>query len=61
MATKENSKENSKSDEDILKVARERFKIADEAETQIRILAKEDLEFRAGKQWPDDVKKRHSF
>jgi hypothetical protein len=44
-----------KSDEDILKIARDRFQLASDAETEIRKLALEDHEFSAGKQWPDDV------
>lgn len=43
------------SDESLLKQAKDRFKLAGEAEEENRRLAKEDLEFRSGKQWPDDV------
>ncbi len=45
-----------KSNEDILAIARERFDLAVEAELEIRKEALSDLEFRAGKQWPDDMK-----
>jgi hypothetical protein len=45
-----------KSDEDILRVARERFTLAEEAEREIRQVALEDLEFRTGNQWPADVR-----
>lgn len=55
MANTENL-ENSNSDESILQLAIERFRLAEEAESEIRKYALEDLEFRAGMQWPDDVK-----
>lgn len=45
------------SDEEILRVARERFQLAVDAETENRIHALDDLKFRAGQQWPDDVKR----
>ncbi len=32
-----------------------RFRLAEEAESQNRALALEDLEFRDGQQWPDDL------
>jgi hypothetical protein len=44
-----------KSHEDILSEARERLALAEEAESDIRRLALEDLEFRSGKQWPDNI------
>lgn len=47
--------ESAKSDEDILEIARRRFDLAAEAEAPIRALSLEDMEFAAGKQWPDDV------
>lgn len=46
----------STSDEEILRLARERFLLAQEAEADIRKEALDDLEFRAGRQWPDDIK-----
>ncbi len=50
-------KEKSKSEnEEILRIARERFKLAEEAEADIRRVALEDLEFRAGRQWPEAVR-----
>lgn len=49
-----------KSKEDFLKLAHERFRLAEEAESEIRREALDDLEFRAGKQWPDDVKHERS-
>lgn len=54
----EKSKEENKAAEDaeILRIARERFRLCEEAEVDIRKEALDDLEFRAGKQWPDDVK-----
>lgn len=42
--------------DDLLKLAHERFKLADEATQEISKLALEDLEFRAGNQWPTEVK-----
>lgn len=45
------------SDEKILEQALARFKLAEEAEQDIRTKALEDLEFSAGKQWPDEVVK----
>lgn len=43
------------SDKAILLEAQERFRLAEEAEMEIRRLALEDLEFSAGKQWPDNI------
>lgn len=44
-----------KSDEEILKEAHERFAVAEEAEKEERDDALDDLEFAAGKQWPDEI------
>lgn len=44
-----------KDDKELLHEALERFKVAEEAESEIRKLSLEDTEFRSGKQWPDDV------
>lgn len=41
----------------MLALAKERFLIASEAESEIRDLALDDLKFRAGDQWPDNIKK----
>lgn len=41
---------------DILRIAQERLCLAQEAETEIRKLYREDMEFRAGQQWPDKIK-----
>lgn len=43
-------------DQKLIQEAVARFKLADEAESDIRKLALEDLEFRAGNQWPDKIK-----
>jgi hypothetical protein len=40
---------------DLLRLARERFAAAEEAESQIRTLAEEDIRFRAGEQWDSQV------
>ncbi len=42
-------------DEEILKIARERLVLAEEAESEIRRHALDDLNFRIGKQWPDNI------
>lgn len=52
--------EETQSDEEILRIARERFKLASEAETEIRKLALEDLEFSSGDQWPGNIKLERS-
>jgi hypothetical protein len=54
-------KQKMSSEEEILRVARERFKLAQEAETKIREVALEDLEFRSGKQWPEDVRQERTL
>lgn len=41
--------------EKLLDTAHARLDLAEEAESEIRKLALEDLEFRAGKQWPDAI------
>lgn len=43
-------------DSKILAEAHARLKLAEEAESEIRRLALEDLEFRAGNQWPESIK-----
>lgn len=49
-------------DEDIIATCRERLKLAQSAEQEIRREAKIDLEFAAGQQWdPDDERRRNSF
>jgi hypothetical protein len=42
------------SDKDILSTARERYRLAEEAEREIRAEAKIDLQFAAGQQWSKD-------
>ncbi len=49
------TKSKSKVSDEIIEIAKKRFQIAQESESENRRLALEDLEFRAGKQWPDDV------
>lgn len=44
------------SDQKILEIARSRFKLAEEAEQEMRNLFIDDMRFRAGEQWPDDIK-----
>ena len=43
----------SKADKDLIATARERYRLAEEAEREIRREAKTDLEFAAGNQWDD--------
>jgi len=52
----DNEAQEAKSDDAILAEALARFKLAEEAETEIRRLALEDLQFRAGNQWPEEVR-----
>ena len=50
------------SDKDILATARERYKLAEEAEREIRAESKIDLRFAAGEQWDDgDVRSRNAM
>ena len=49
------------SDEEILASAKKRFRDVDEAEAEIRKNAIEDMKFRAGDQWPDDVKTQRNL
>lgn len=55
MADSTDNQEKLSGDKEILRIARERFRLAEDAEQKIRALSLEDLEFRAGKQWPEDV------
>ncbi len=41
--------------EKFMRLALERFQLAAEAEQRTRTDALDDLEFRSGKQWPDDI------
>lgn len=45
-------------DETLLEEARKRFKLCEEAERENRAEAIDDLEFLAGNQWPEDVKRQ---
>lgn len=44
-------------DDEILEIAHRRFLLAEEAEIQQRIDAIDDLNFLAGNQWPDEIKR----
>ena len=46
----------SSGDEEILKIARHRFDLAADAESDMRKEMLEDIEFRSGRQWPDDIR-----
>ena len=48
----------SKDDEEFLRLAKERFKLAQEAESAFRKLALEDLEFYSGDQWDAIIKEQ---
>jgi hypothetical protein len=48
--------DNDSSDEELLRVARERFLIAEDAEADIRIESLDDMKFSAGDQWHHNVK-----
>ena len=50
------SHEPEESDDDIVALAKKRFLLAQEAEHDIRRDALDDLKFRAGEQWPEDIK-----
>ena len=56
-AEHEAAESQSEKDQEILSVARSRFDIAVTAESEIRVEALDDLNFRAGDQWPDDIKR----
>jgi hypothetical protein len=43
-------------DDEILKIARARFKLSEDAEADNRALALDDLNFSAGEQWPESIK-----
>ena len=56
-ATTDTSKEMTKDQDEILRQARERFERAAEADRENAIEAHDDLKFRVGEQWPEDVKR----
>ena len=56
--TESNAKSDKESDKELLGVARNRWNIAVDAETEIRSVALDDMNFRAGDQW--DVKVKQS-
>lgn len=56
MKLTENEKEKDDSDKDVVATALDRFKIAEDAEAEIRRVGLDDLEFRAGRQWPEKIK-----
>jgi len=51
------SKKSKKEQDIIIETARNRFQLAEEAETDIRKEALDDLKFRAGDQWPESIKR----
>ncbi len=65
MATQENLDDaplnGGKDDEEILDVAKKRFKVAEEAEFQHRIDAIDDMNFLAGEQWPAAIKNQRAL
>lgn len=48
-------------EEDLIKTILKRFKLASEAEVDIRRLALDDLNFTIGKQWPEDVERERQL
>jgi hypothetical protein len=46
------------SDREFIETAREQFKIATEQEREIRVEAREDVQFRAGEQWDPEMKRQ---
>jgi hypothetical protein len=56
-----NSDQKDSSDEEILRIARQRFDIAAEAESEIRTEALDDLKFSAGDQWPEEIKRQRQI
>lgn len=52
----ESEKSTKDGSEKILEEARARFKLAEESEKKNRDLALEDIRFRAGEHWPEDIK-----
>lgn len=56
MAAEKDKPKSSGSKEKLLETARERFRLAEEAERRIREVALDDLKFRAGEQWPQQMK-----
>lgn len=44
------------SKKDLIQLARQRFQLASEAESEIRLNALDDLKFRSGDQWPDIIR-----
>lgn len=53
---KEEKSENESSKEEIIEHAKKRFKLAEEAWSEIRAEALEDYRFRSGDQWPTELK-----
>lgn len=45
------------SDKDILEMAKSNFKLLQESDDEIRKLALDDLNFRSGEQWPEEVRR----
>ena len=50
-----------KKKKEILDLGRKRFTLCEEAFSKTRDLSREDLEFRKGEQWPDDVIQSRRF
>lgn len=48
-------------DEKLVAEIRECFRVAEEAESKIRLLSLDDLKFRVGEQWPADVKRQREI
>jgi hypothetical protein len=55
LGSEDSEGDTSMSEEDVLRVARTRLTLAEEAESDIRRQALDDLKFRAGIQWPETI------
>lgn len=54
------TKADEKQTKELVRVAKERFQMASEFETEIRLTAIEDIEFKIGEQWPKEVKDKRT-
>lgn len=48
-------------EEELIKTAKSRFKLATDAEKEVRINALDDLNFVVGNQWPDDIRRNREL
>lgn len=60
-AKKDADAKEAKRKSDLVDLARKRFRLAEEAESEIRKQADEDIRFRAGEQWPEHILKEREL